>query len=109
MAQLVLVHWNQAEVEARAEALREAGHSVECVWRDGGAWKPDPLPERLLISLERLPSHGRAVADWFWSAKSRRTVPILFIGGTEETVSAFRERFPDATFVNWPALAHELP
>ena len=34
-----------------------------------------------MISLERLPSHGRAVAKWLWSAQYRRVIPVVFVGG----------------------------
>ena len=34
-----------------------------------------------MISLDRLPSHGRAVAEWLWEAKKRQHIPIVFLGG----------------------------
>ncbi len=44
-----------------------------------------------VISLERLPSHGRVFAE-------RRHIPIVFAGGAEEKVAVARREFPQATF-----------
>ena len=44
-------------------------------WADGEGMRADSVPEVLVISLERLPSHGRAVAKWLWSAQYRRAIP----------------------------------
>jgi hypothetical protein len=57
-----------------------------------------PLPDALLISLDRLPSHGRAIARWFWEAEKRRSIPILFVGGSPEKLSRFQTQFPGAHF-----------
>jgi hypothetical protein len=77
----------------------DAGHTVHVHWS-----KEDPpkltnaLPEIAIISLDRLPSHGRAVAEWLWEAKSRRHIPIIFEGGTPGKVATTRSRFPKAHF-----------
>ncbi len=42
-----------------------------------------------LISLERLPSHGRAFVE-------RRHIPIVFVSGAEEKVAVARREFPQA-------------
>ncbi len=42
------------------------------------------LPEALVISLDRLPSHGRQYAQWFLEAKKRQHIPIVFCGGLPE-------------------------
>ena len=110
MARILLIHWHEAEAAAHAQPLRDMGYAVECLWQDGGAWKPDreQPPQAVIVSLDRLPSHGKAFAEWFREAKWRRSIPLLFVGGATEKQAALRERFPDATFLNWPALAHEL-
>jgi hypothetical protein len=56
------------------------------------------LPDVLVISLARLPSHGRQVARWFWETKARRAVPIVFVGGTADKVEATRARFATAIY-----------
>jgi hypothetical protein len=106
---IYLVHWHQAEVEERARELRELGHDVRVQWsqEDFQKWG-DYLPNAVVISLDRLPSHGREVAAWVWEAKKRQTIPIVFAGGAADKVKATREKFPKATFCEWSALAAVL-
>ncbi len=105
MATVFLVHWNESEAEERAARLRAAGHDVRAHWSEatGPALAPD-LPEIVVVSLDRLPSHGRAVAEWVWEAKKRRHIPIVFSGGEKEKVIAARERFPGAVFCSTGAI-----
>ncbi len=110
MARLIFVHWHQEEAEARAAALSAAGHEVRVHWASGDRlpWS-DPPPDAVVLSLERLPSHGRAVADWVWEAKKRQTIPLLFLGGAPEKVEAARRQFPGAHFCpDLPALLAAL-
>ena len=94
-----LVHWNEAEAADRAAALAKAGYAVTTHWSEGSTPQlPDPLPDAVVISLDRLPSHGRAIAEWVWEAKKRQHVPIVFVGGKPDKVAATREKFPTATF-----------
>jgi hypothetical protein len=99
MAKLFYLHWNETEAKDRALQLRSAGHVVHVHW---STTQPpqlkDNLPDIAIISLTRLPSHGRAVAEWLWEAKSRRHVPLIFEGGTAEKVAATRRKFPQAHF-----------
>ncbi|HET8798977.1 MAG TPA: hypothetical protein VFO89_14885 [Thermoanaerobaculia bacterium] len=58
----------------------------------------DALPDVAVISLDRLPSHGRAVAEWLWEAKKRRHIPIVFAGGEPAKIAATRAKFPSAVY-----------
>jgi hypothetical protein len=99
MANIYYIHWNEGEAEERAKPLIEAGHDVHLHWSsDAHAKLKDPPPEVLVISLDRLPSHGRAIAEWFWEAKARQAIPIIFVGGEKEKVAAARKAFPKARF-----------
>ena len=98
MAEIYLVHWNETEAAEQARALRSAGHRVRVHWSTQAAARIDPLPDVLVVSLDRLPSHGRAVAEWMGEARRRQHVPIVFVGGANEKVQAARARFPKATF-----------
>lgn len=93
------VHWNESECKARAKALRAAGHTVRSHWSmtEHAALK-DPLPEALVISLDRLPSHGRQIAEWMWEAKKRQHIPIVFEGGVDDKVATTKKTFPRAVF-----------
>jgi hypothetical protein len=99
MATVLLVHWHEAEGTERAKQLRAAGHTVRLHWssEEHATWTDDP-PEVVVISLDRLPSHGRAVAGWVWEAKKRQHIPIVFAGGKPDKVVATREQFPAAVY-----------
>ena len=96
MAAVFYVHWDEDEASVHAESLRSIGHRVAVhAARDGTPRLPDPT-DVVVISLERLPSHGRAVAEWVWQAKRRRVIPIVFVGGPADKVARLKERFPAA-------------
>jgi hypothetical protein len=67
-------------------------------WSTERAARIDPLPDALVVSLDRLPSHGRSVAEWMVEAKKRRSVPVLFAGGTADKAEVARRQFPHAAF-----------
>ena len=56
------------------------------------------LPDVLVICLDRLPSHGRAYAEWLWEAKKRQHIPIIFCGGAADKVEATKTKFPKALY-----------
>lgn len=99
MIRVFYVHWNESELEPRVRELEGAGHQVRAHWsQTEHAALGDFQPEAVVISLDRLPSHGRAIAEWFWEAKKRQVIPLIFAGGKPEKVVVFRERFPGAIF-----------
>jgi hypothetical protein len=72
MATVFLLHWNEAECKSRASELRRAGHDVVLHWStETSAPLKDASPDVVVISIDRLPSHGRAVAGWLWEAKKQ--------------------------------------
>jgi hypothetical protein len=100
------LHWNKEEAEERAAPLRAAGHEVRLHWSTQTTPKwGDYLPEVFVISLDRLPSHGRSYAGWFWEAKKRQGIPIVFAGGQPDKVEVTRNLFPGAIFCS----TQELP
>jgi hypothetical protein len=52
------------------------------------------MPEALVISLDRLPSHGRQIAEWF-RRRRRQAIPLVFVGRAAEKVEEFPARFPE--------------
>ena len=99
MTRLFYIHWNQAELEERIEPLIAAGFEVAFHWSTGGSAKiTEPYPAAVIISIDRLPSHGRAVAEWIWEAKKRQSIPIIFEGGRAKKVEATKAKFPRAIF-----------
>ena len=104
MLRLLLVHWNRPEAEARAKDLCDAGHQVEIYFQPQSiAFRKvrDNPPEIVVISLDRTPSHGRALATYFRQQKATRQVPIVFVGGEKEKVKQTRNLLPDATYSEW--------
>src|SRR5690606_24685557 len=99
MASVFYIHWNETEVESRARALRRDGHDVRPRWSsEHSSLQSGALPDVLVISLDRLPAHGRAVAATWWGTKKRRHIPIVFEGGRGEKLDAIRDLFPTAIF-----------
>ncbi|MCW5946021.1 MAG: response regulator transcription factor [Fimbriimonadales bacterium] len=100
MANVYIVHWDQSEIESLAIPLTREGHSVRTQWNPNvfDRWV-NYRPDLVIISLERLPSHGRSVAEWIWESESRRSIPIIFVGGAPDKVNVAKKKFPNAVFV----------
>ena len=99
MARIFYVHWNENEALERIAPMTEAGHDVRAHWStESTPSLKGELPDAVVISLDRLPSHGRAVAEWFREANSRRHISIVFEGGKPDKVSVARAKFPEARF-----------
>lgn len=108
MHRLFLIHWNAAEADALAAPLRLQGVEVIVEAEDGGraakAIHAAP-PDAVVISLARLPSHGRAVAEHLLTRRATQDLPFVFAGGTPNAIAKVQQIAPSAKFV---ALA-ELP
>jgi DNA-binding response OmpR family regulator len=111
---ILLVHWNKEEADALAAILHSAGWDV-AVEHGAGRFKMSELKQKMLgavvISLRRLPSHGREVAQAFWSTKWGRDIPIIFFDGAPEKAEPLRAKFPAAHFTRWenlPAVLNDL-
>ncbi len=103
MSQIVFVHWNCAEAEARAERLRDAGHVVACHCDP----KANPRvllaspPDAFVIDLARLPSQGRELGGFLRRAPATRHVPLVFVEGDPAKTESVRALLPDAFFTAW--------
>jgi CheY-like chemotaxis protein len=99
---LFLIHWNDVEAAAMAEDLRTAGWEVAVEAQDGARVLPrirSAPPRAVLISLTRLPSHGREIARALRSSAPGRQLRMIFLGGKAAAVEATRLAFPDADFI----------
>jgi len=99
---LFYLHWHKEELEERVAPLLSAGYSVSYHWSTEETAKLEELPDIFIISLDRLPSHGRSYAEWLWEAKKRRHIPIIFAGGMFDKVETARKQFPRAVFCETP-------
>jgi hypothetical protein len=104
MARLRLVCWNEELARERARLLQKAGLDVDSSPFDPAGMitrlRENP-PALIVIDLDRLPSHGRAVAVMLRTSKSMRHIPIVFAGGAEDKVGLARAEVPDAVFTKW--------
>jgi hypothetical protein len=107
-AHIRLVCWNPQAAAERALLLKKAGLTVDSSPFDPAGMitrlRENP-PAVMLIDLDRLPSHGRAVASMVRTSKSMGYLPIVFAGGVEEKVTRVRADFPDALFTDWAKAA----
>ena len=115
MARIFYVHWNKDEGMETVRALRAEGHTVVFHWKTesgagADAWRSikNRPPDALVVSLARLPSHGRQVAAVTLETKRLAEVPVVFVGGEAETVAKAREQFPEAKFTTAGRLAGVL-
>jgi hypothetical protein len=99
-----LVCWNPELAADRAKFLKKASLEVDASPFDPAGMitrlRENP-PGVMLIDLDRLPSHGRAVAVMLRTSKSMGHIPIVFAGGVEEKVARVRTEIPDAIFTDW--------
>lgn len=74
-----LIHWNKLEAEGIAKTLRSWGWDVGFETEDGargGAAINLSRPDAVVIYHTRLPSHGRATAEYLSQTKSTRSIPL---------------------------------
>ena len=100
---LVLVHWDAGEARELAASLKVAGWRVNTGSFELKDLKASP-PAAVVISLRRLPSHGREIAGALWYTKWGRAIPIVFFDGAPDKLAAIREKFPGAWFTTWDEL-----
>lgn len=109
MSRVLLIHWHEGEWGDRVQRLRRLGLEVDPLCftiLDGPSMKLltlDP-PDAFVIDLERLPSHGKAVAMALRQAKATRSVPLVFVEGQPEKVAVVRAMLPDAVYTTWKSI-----
>lgn len=99
MKTIFYIHWNEKELKEKIQPLKKAGYAVDYHFStETTANFKDNLPDVLVICLDRLPSHGKAYAEWLWEAKKRQHIPVIFCGGKPEKIIPIKEKFPNAFF-----------
>ncbi|MGH2581650.1 MAG: hypothetical protein ACRDFQ_01985 [Anaerolineales bacterium] len=108
---IFLIHWNKEEAEAYAANLRGQGWDVDFEYEDGprggNAIKLNP-PDAVAIYLTRLPSHGRATAEYLAQTKSTRSIPLVFVGGEGEALEKTKTKIPNGIFIQEDQLQQTL-
>jgi hypothetical protein len=108
---LTLIHWNETEAKPRVERLGKLGYHVRWAAPRGAVGLKSlsqPPPDRFLIDLSRLPSHGLAVGIELLKRKASRSVPLVFLGGAPEKVERTRQLLPGAAYLGWEAKDRDL-
>jgi CheY-like chemotaxis protein len=99
-----LICWDEAVARERAASLAGSGYRVESARLSPsgmiGQFKK-LAPAAVLVDLDRLPSHGHAVATVLRQSPSTRYIPIVFAGGAPEKLDRIRKELPDAVIVAW--------
>ncbi|HUN82365.1 MAG TPA: DUF3052 family protein, partial [Phycisphaerae bacterium] len=107
----ILLHWNKAEISAKAAVLRKQAMTVQplhaIVDADLAKMRKRP-PDVFVIDLSRLPSHGYRVSFVLRQQKATRSVPIVFVDGEAKKVAGIREKLPDATYTSWSKIGPAL-
>ena len=99
MKTIFFIHWNEEELKEKVLPLKKAGYKVNVHFRtQTTANFKEALPEILINCFDRLPSHGKAYAEWLWEAKKRQHIPIIFCDGAAEKVEPIKVKFPKAFF-----------
>ena len=103
-----LICWNEELARQRVESLAGCGFEI-----DASRLHPSGMigqfkklaPAAVLIDLDRMPSHGHAVAVVLRSSPSTRHIPVVFAGGAPEKLPRIRRELPDAVFTEWKKAA----
>jgi hypothetical protein len=93
------LHWDELELKERIKALAPLKLDIQSHWstRETVKWG-ETLPGIFVISLDRLPSHGRQYAAWLWEAKKRQHIPIIFVDGKPDKIEETKLKFPKAIY-----------
>jgi hypothetical protein len=106
-----LIHWHQNEAEELASLISNA--SLQVTGRN-----PEPgrslrevkaaAPHGILISLDRMPAHGREVAAVLLRSPATRNLPLLFVGGLPEKRAMVKANLPHVPHADWNVAADQM-
>jgi hypothetical protein len=106
-----LAVWGEEDGWTRAAELSKSGWPAVYDPLDGAsllrAVKEEP-PDALVIDLSRRPAMGRDLGIALRIHKRTRSVPIVFVGGSEGVLTQVRSILPDAEFASWDAVQEAL-
>jgi hypothetical protein len=109
MRKVRLISWNESAVVDHANILRAAEIPIDASpFESGNLITKLKVFAAVIIDLDRLPSHGRAIAVLMRNSKAARHVPLVFAGGAREKVDRLRTEFPDAAYAEWPHIVSAL-
>lgn len=92
-----VIHWKPEEAGPLLTRLRAAGLDATLLPFPPRLRKETP-PQAFVISLARMPSHGRYTALLLRHQKWSRYIPLIFVDGEAEKVARIRKDIPDAIY-----------
>lgn len=98
MQSLFYIHFNAQELKERIALLKELNIQIDSHHKTDTVAKLEKLPDVFVISLDRLPSHGRQYAKWIWETKKRKSIPIIFVDGQPDKIHITKQKFPEAIY-----------
>jgi hypothetical protein len=104
MAPLLRLVTQNPDPSEYVRQLEKGGFRVNagpCPTHQIGGHFRDLAPAAIVIDMDKLPSHGRAVAVIIRTTKSTRHFPIVFAGGEPEKIARAQSEMPDACFTDW--------
>ena len=108
---LFVIHWNADEASELTTPLVQDGWDVQLETEDGAraarAIIAEP-PDAVVVSLERLPSHGRETVQALKQSKLGRGIPVIFVGGAGDALAKTKTKIRDAQFVSAESLRRAL-
>lgn len=102
--EVFLIHWHQQEAAELAKELRSHGFSTRVEHEDGGKAVRGILanpPDAIVVSLRRLPSHGRETIRYLREQPNGAGIPILFLEGDPEKVKSVQKAIPEGIFADY--------
>ncbi len=109
MNQVFYLHFDEVELKERIKPLIAAGFDVRYHFSTLETVKwIDYNPDVMVISLDRLPSHGRTYADGITASKKWKDSPIVFVGGKPDKVEPIKAKFPQGVFCSNEALTDTI-
>lgn len=107
----MLIHHKADRAPQRLDTLRAAGFDAEWLGVTGMEQLRrlrEHAADAVVIDLDHLPSHGRAVGVALRQRKSTRNILLIFAGGAPEKVARLKEALPDATYTEWDHAAEAI-
>ncbi len=106
---IVFVHWNKEEADTLSAPLKEKGFDLFIEHGEGKlTTRKDDAPKAVIISLQRLPSHGYRIAEAYRYTKWGKPIPLIFFDGEKEKVENIRKRMPGEIFTTHKNLVKHL-
>jgi hypothetical protein len=104
---IFLLHWHEKECKSMCNELTQLGwQTLPCTTSESLslAQLRTHQPQAVIISLRRLPAHGKEVAMSLQATRLGSSLPLVFVDGEPAKLAPLQNRFPNALFTDWALL-----